>query len=258
MSQTVTRSLQLLQAPGCPRLSVAHYQAPGRSTALIVCPGFFKSKETPVFRRLSERLAQEDDVVCLDFRGHGRSGGRYTFSAQEPCDLRAVLEWARPRYARLGVVGFSLGAAIAITTLSRQAANVRSLMTVSAPAAFDEIEFKWWMPEAIRRGIQGLEPGAGCRPGSPWLPKERPVEHIGKLAPMPILLVHGTNDVIVDVRHSWQLYAAAAEPKRLEIIEGGSHAEALFRDDPEGFCRLVRTWFARTLHPALKGGVHSS
>ena len=60
-------------------------------------------------------------------------------------------------------------------------------------------------------------------------------------------MIHGTRDVIVGVAHSRYLYAAAAEPKQLQIIEGGSHAEALFRDDPEGFLNLITPWFARTL-----------
>jgi hypothetical protein len=42
------------------------------------------------------------------------------------------------------------------------------------------------------------------------------------------------------------LYAVASQPKQLKIIEGGSHAEALFRDDAESFCRLVRTWLSET------------
>lgn len=102
----------------------------------------------------------------------------------------------------------------------------------------------------MRTGLDGLEPGAGCRPGSLWLKKERPLDHIARLSPMPVLFVHGTRDAIVGVEHSRRLYAAASEPKRLEIIEGGSHAEALFRDDPEGFMRVVSEWLSATLPPA--------
>jgi hypothetical protein len=51
----------------------------------------------------------------------------------------------------------------------------------------------------------------------------------------------------VDVEHSRRLYAAAPEPKRLEIIESGSHAEALFRDDPQRFTRIVHEWMALAL-----------
>ena len=133
-------------------------------TALLLCPGFFKSKETPTFQRLARALAEEHDVLAMDFRGHGRSGGHFTFSAREHEDLAVVLEFAQARYRRIGVMGFSLGAAIAINTLSRNRERVCSLIAVSAPSAFEEIEFKFWTPEAMRTGLQGLEPGAGCRP----------------------------------------------------------------------------------------------
>lgn len=228
-------------------ISVDRYGRGDRASAVILCPGFFKSKQTPTFQRLARTLAADRDVLCMDFRGHGRSGGLYTFSAKERADLQAVVSLAQARYERLGVLGFSLGAAIAINTLSRRPDGVRSLIAVSAPCAFEEIEFKWWTPEAIRRGLQGLEPGAGCRPGNLFLKKERPLDNVGKLAPVPVLFIHGTRDVIVDVQHSRRLYAAAREPKALELIEGGSHAEAMFRDDPQRFGRLVAAWFAQTL-----------
>jgi pimeloyl-ACP methyl ester carboxylesterase len=229
------------------RVSVDVYREGKRDAAVIICPGFFQSKDTRTFRRLSEALAREQDVLAMDFRGHGESSGLYTFSAKEGADLEAVLEWGRARYRRLGVLAFSLGAAIAITTLSRNRAQVCGLMAVSAPASFEEIEFKWWTPEAMRTGVAGFEPGRGCRPGSLWLAKPRPIEHIARLSPMPVWLVHGTRDVIVGVAHSRRLYAAAAEPKRLHIIEGGSHAEALFRDDPARFTALATAWLRESL-----------
>lgn len=228
------------------RISLAHSHHGARQTALIICPGFFQSKETPTFRRLAQALAREHDVIAMDFRGHGRSRGWYTFSARESLDLEAVLRWARQRYERIGLIGFSLGAAILIETVSRVREGVQSLIAVSAPCAFDAIAMRWWTPQAMRTGLQGLEPGSGCRPGPPWLPKPAPLACVPRLAPMPILFIHGARDAIVGVEHSQRLYAAAAEPKRLEILEGGSHAEALFRDDAEGFCRLVSRWWEET------------
>ena len=229
------------------RIAFAQHYQDSRSTAVIVCPGFFQSSQTPTFQRLSRALAEQHNVIAMDFRGHGRSGGRYTFSAKEGADLEAVLEWARARYTRLGVIGFSMGGAIAINTLSRSAERVRSLIAISAPSTFEQIEFRFWMPEAIRTGLQGMERGAGCRPGNLLLPKERPIEVVSRLAPLPVLFIHGTRDVIVGVDHSRRLHAAAAEPKRLAIIEGGSHAQAMFRDDPRPFTNLLLDWLAQNL-----------
>src|SRR3990167_4812350 len=93
------------------RISLELYRGPGRAAALIVCPGFFQSKDTPTFRRLADILAVECDILCMDFRGHGQSSGLFTFSAREPEDLDAVVAWAQTRYERIGVLGFSLRAA---------------------------------------------------------------------------------------------------------------------------------------------------
>ena len=228
-------------------VSLDLYRERDHEAAIIICPGFFQSKDTATFQRLSRALAKTHDILAMDFRGHGRSSGFYTFSAREGADLEAVLNWAAQRYRRIGILAFSLGAAIAINTVSRNRGRVLSLVAVSAPSAFEDIEFKFWTSEAMRTGMQGLEPGAGCRPGNPLLKKERPIDNVQRLGGLPTLFIHGTRDVIVGVQHSHRLHAVAGEPKRLEIIDGGSHAEALFRDDPKGFSRLIGAWWSETL-----------
>lgn len=250
-----TRTRHTLTSADGVLVSVEAYCAPGREAAVIICPGFFQSKDTATFQRLARALAEHWDVLAMDFRGHGRSTGLYTFSASEGADLEALLLWAVSRYQGLGVLAFSLGAAIAVNTLSRQPERVRSLIAVSGPSTFEEIEFQFWTPEAMRTGLQGCESGAGCRPGNPLMQKERPVETVRNLRTIPKFFIHGTRDVIVGHPHSQRLYAAAPEPKRLELIEGGSHAEALFRDDPQGFLRLVEPWLTETLtapRPSLR------
>lgn len=68
------------------------YQESDREAALIICPGFFQSKETPTLQRLANVLASSCGVVCMGFRGHGRSGELFSFSAHEQADLNAVLD----------------------------------------------------------------------------------------------------------------------------------------------------------------------
>jgi pimeloyl-ACP methyl ester carboxylesterase len=241
----MNRSTQTLITSDGIRISLDLYRKGDREAALIICPGFFQSKETRIFRRLSLAMASGRDVMAMDFRGHGRSSGLYTFSAREGADLEAVLAFARARYPRLAILSFSLGAAVAINTVSRNREGVQTLIAVSAPSSFEEIEFKFWTPEAIRTGVNALDSLSGCRPGNLLLKKERPIERIRRVRGIPILLIHGTRDVIVGERHSHRLYAAAAEPKRLEIIRGGSHAEALFRDEPERFTKLVNDFLGQ-------------
>ncbi len=227
-------------------ISLDLYSHGSRDRVLVICPGFFQSKDTPTFQRLANLLAASCDVISMDFRGHGRSGGLFTFSACEQADLAAVLRWAQERYAHVGVLGFSLGAATVINLASHQN-GIRSVIAVSAPAAFEEIEMKFWTPQAIETGIRGLEPGAGCRPGNLLLKKERPIESIRNLASVPVLFIHGTQDVIVSHHHSERLYQAVQGPKQLILIEDGGHAEELFRCRPEEFLPPIHAWLKTTL-----------
>jgi pimeloyl-ACP methyl ester carboxylesterase len=60
--------------------------------------------------------------------------------------------------------------------------------------------------------------------GWPEVP-ESPVEVVGRIAPIPLLLVHGDADHYFPVEHPHALYDAAGEPKELWLLEGFGHAE---------------------------------
>lgn len=57
-----------------------------------------------------------------------------------------------------------------------------------------------------------------------------PVEAIGRLAPRPVLLFHGTDDRVVPVEHAHRLLAAAAPHTELRITEGVGHCGSYFAD----------------------------
>ena len=229
------------------RISMSLRHGPSGTGVVVICPGFFQSAQTPTFQQLADALADAQDILTLDFRGHGRSKGFYTFSAKETYDLEAVLDWARSRYRSIGLLGFSLGGAVAINMAGRRPGWVQSLVAVSAPCAFEEMELKFWVPRSLKTNMQGFERGAGCRPGNPLLGKERPIQSVGKLRQVSTLFVHGELDTIISPQHSRRLYEAAPEPKRLAIIPEGGHAEALFRETPRQFVQLINGWYAATL-----------
>ena len=82
---------------------------------------------------------------------------------------------------------------------------------------------------------------AGVAALSPQLYGTRTVE---RLAPRPLLIVHGTADKILDAEASKDIYSRAKEPKRLELYEGAGHglgscAEELFE--------LVKGWLLEDL-----------
>ena len=50
-----------------------------------------------------------------------------------------------------------------------------------------------------------------------------PVDHVGLIAPRPILIIQGENDDVVPPKHASELYACAGEPKEIQWIAGEGH-----------------------------------
>jgi pimeloyl-ACP methyl ester carboxylesterase len=59
-----------------------------------------------------------------------------------------------------------------------------------------------------------------------WDPvPEAPYEVVGRIAPVPLLVVHGDADLFFPVEHAEQLYGAARDPRELWIEPAFGHAE---------------------------------
>ncbi len=72
-----------------------------------------------------------------------------------------------------------------------------------------------------------------------WDPvPESPMELAHRIAPVPLLVVHGDADKFFPVGHAEALYAAAGEPRNLWIEPGFGHAEAAA--GPELIARIGR------------------
>ncbi len=57
-----------------------------------------------------------------------------------------------------------------------------------------------------------------------------PLRDIGRLAPRPILIIHGMKDTIVDPKDASLLYEAAGDPKELWLLPNVEHCGAYFED----------------------------
>jgi pimeloyl-ACP methyl ester carboxylesterase len=213
---------------------------------IVVAPGFFQSKETPTFRNMAADLTRSMDAIMMDFRGHGKSTGKYGFSAHETEDLKAVVDYARKHYKKVGVLGFSLGGTIALLEQARYR-NIDSIACVGSPADFDKVEFQWWRWESFVLGVKGMEKGAGVRPDNPFLKKQKPIDIVASLTPTPLFFLHGRRDPTVLPQHSEALYRTAHLPKTLKIYPQGSHAEEIYRQFPTEFIADVLWWFQDTL-----------
>ncbi|RJL32433.1 alpha/beta hydrolase [Bailinhaonella thermotolerans] len=218
-------------------IDAAHtpYRQTGRGAeglAVVLAHGFtgtWRSRDT---RRIAHVLSGYAGVLSFDFRGHGRSGGHSTVGDQEIHDIEAVVRHARRiGYDRVAVVGFSMGAACAVRHAALMG-GVDAVVAVSGPsrwyyrdtAPMRQVHWAIERPEGrllarVFKRTRILSRG--------WDPvPEEPREVISRIAPAPVLIVHGDADPFFPLEHAEQLHAAAGEPRELWVEPGYGHAES--------------------------------
>ncbi len=143
----------------------------------------------------------------------------------------------------LGVMAYSMGASIAIIG-SAQSDDVEALVLDSAFAShWSVIDYH------VRRAVP--------LPSAPfvWMADQvmwwrakyhfhqvEPLRDIRKLAPRPILLIHGGKDSVVDPHDATLLYEAAGEPKELWFFPEAEHCGAYFMNRV-AYCEKVAAFF---------------
>src|ERR1039458_5973204 len=216
MSLPVVKALTLVTSDGVP-IDAAHL--PGDTDlAGGVADGFTLSWQRPAIWRVATRLTKVGGVVIFDFRGHGRSGGLSTMGDREIKDLDVAVAYARELgYRRIVTVGFSMGASIAVRHAGL-IGGVDAVVSVSGPG-------RWYYrgTKPMRRVHWAVERRVGR---VRWDPDPLPPnEAAARIAPVPLLIVHGDEDLYFPPDHAQQLYDAAREPKELWIVPGFGHAE---------------------------------
>jgi len=230
MSRPVLKALTLVTADGVP-IDAAHL--PGDSDlAIVLAHGFTLSWQRPAVWQVATRLNRVGGVVTFDFRGHGRSGGLSTMGDRETRDLEVAVAYARELgYRRVATVGFSMGASIVV----RHAAlvgGVDAVVSVSGPGRWyfrgtkSMRRVHWAVERRLGRVVTRTLLNTRVSPVR-WDPVPLPpAEAAARIAPIPLLVVHGDQDLYFPTDHAQQLYAAAGDPKELWIVPGFGHAES--------------------------------
>lgn len=223
------------------KIAVNHYQN-GFDTVLIIAPGWFMTKDSKPFRLMSEEFSVYTDVITMDFRGHGKSKGCFTFTSKEMYDLNAVLEFAKKYYKKIFLMGFSLGAATSIITAAENK-NIEKLIAVSAPSEFKKIENHWWQKEAWLPTVKKCEPKVwmSIRPGKIYGKKLKPIEEVNKIT-CPTMFIAGDKDPTVGEWHTKLLYEKAKCQKQFVEFENCCHAEDLYLQKHEKFVKTCIDW----------------
>ncbi len=224
------------------KIGINHYRN-NFEEVLIICPGWFMTKDSRAFREMSIEFSKYMDVLAMDFRGHGKSSGFYTFMSKETRDLSTVVNFAKEHYKNVYLLGFSLGGGL-VLTYSALEGNIDKVIAISAPADFYKIENRMWRPEAwIPTLFKKFEPERwlSVRPEPLLRKKLKPVDIVDKIT-CPVLFIAGKKDPTVFEWHTRALFERAVCPKHYELFENGRHAEDLFMDEKDRFMNICLEW----------------
>jgi pimeloyl-ACP methyl ester carboxylesterase len=202
------------------------------SVALVTAHGFTVHCRRPGVAAVVAGLRRFGAVVSFDFRGHGRSGGLSTVGDLEVADLAAAVAWARDLgFRRVVTVGWSMGAGVAVRHAALHG-GVDAVVAVSGPSRW---HYRGTAPMRL------LHLGVETAPGRAvlarlfatrvapegWDPSPEPPDALaGRVAPTPLLLVHGDADRYFPIEHARWLALAAGPTATLWEVPGFGHAEA--------------------------------
>lgn len=223
---------------------------------LILAPGFWRTRLARENLFLASHYVRRGyDVAALDFRGHGDSGGAYSFGAFEGLDLKAVIDQlvgeGRP-YARFAVLGLSLGGSIAAATLGQfPHLPCRALAMISSPADLKTLRPRPWSAGArkqvsLRKAVQMPRMSAGA----PFARRQDVAESLATLL-IPKLIITAEGDWLVAPSHGRLLAQAAAPPVDYVHLDlpGDLHADALVKYVPLRLLRVLDRWFSQNAPP---------
>ncbi len=206
---------------------------PGVQSVIIGCHGHVGAKDDLL--GIGTGLWRDGhNVLLFDFRGRGESDPwPNTLAHQEVADLLTVIAYVQERIpaAHIGIVGFSMGASVALLAAAREPAIAAIVADSPFTSAADVVASRMQRIAPLVAGplLMLTEALIAQRHGY-YLSQIRPIDAVALLAPRPLLLIHATDDSITPVSHAYQLFAAAHEPKELWIHEGIEHCGAYFAD----------------------------
>lgn len=207
---------------------------------VVICHGIGSRKESHA--PFAEFMAQNGfAALAFDFRGHGESDGQLDDHALD--DVIAAIDFLAAQSqvdaTRLAVRGSSMGGMFALHAAIRDS-RVRAVAAI-APAN----------EERVAAGVESgglllilarenLPVRVDVSTFARYLRTRNARAEIAQIAPRALLLIHCQGDELVPYRGTEELFAAAREPKKLLMLEGGHHRFAQQDMDTH---RVTLEWF---------------
>jgi pimeloyl-ACP methyl ester carboxylesterase len=245
-------SVSFLSSDGL-RLAAWFLPPPGMApqAAIVVCHGYpmNRAEMLPHAKFLHEAGFA---VLLFDFRAMGESAGEISsLGYHEVDDLRGALNYLQSRpdteHLPVGVLGHSLGAAVAIMTAA-QDTRIQAVVAESPyPDLHDAIEARF-------RFLLGPASKALAYPAQWWAkrwldlrPRDvSPLRAVQEIGPRAVLIITGQRDLLARWTDVARIFGEAQEPRELWLLKRSGHARCL-RDQPAAYAQRVTAFFRKYL-----------
>jgi len=200
---------------------------------VVLAPGW-KSNKSEILK-YAPPFHDAYNLVLVDLRNGGRSGvADTTWGLREQMDVRAMIDWLErtKQPAWIASMGNSMGGATvlaeAVTDERVQAMILDSMHAHAGVSIGNGLEVENGQPSLP--GSWAIVAGVAIRLGADWTEVD-PVRTIAKVGDRPVLLIHGTDDVLDRPVESADLnfHAAldAGVPVELQYCRGATHGAVI-------------------------------
>ncbi len=192
---------------------------------VVIGHGVTGNKDRPFVMNLAKGIEEVGiSVLRISFTGNGDSGGDFgtcTIS-KEVEDLIVVLDTVAGN-RRIVYAGHSMGGAVGVLAASNdeRIGHLISLSGMVHTAKFNEVEFGDQIPD---EGFMWEE--EDCPLSSAFVNDMNEISSVlekGSQIKVPWLLIHGTEDDVVPIDETHEIFEKANEPKKKVVIGGADH-----------------------------------
>lgn len=205
----------------------SHHGRPDAGELVLIGHGVTGNKDRPFVISLAEGLAKAGiPAIRFSFSGNGASAGSFSKCtiSKEVEDLGAVLDAFPDR--TICYIGHSMGGAVGVLRAARDP-RIKALVSLAGMVhtrAFGEREFG-----AVKPGEGFMWDDPNCPLSQEYMDDMARIGSVLHEAPkinVPWLLVHGSEDDVVPIQESREIFARANEPKQLIELNGANHVFA--------------------------------
>ncbi len=222
------------------------YVAGEKTSTIIIVTGMHQNRvdySIGTLEMTKDLVERGYSVLLFDQRGRGESEGKGVLLTKVERDIGGAFDYIRERGCpaeNVGIIGFSAGAASAITFASQD-----NVATVVSDSCFADVADTFIGKGASESGMPRLITkffGLGTLLMSRIMYGYRKVNPVDRVADVacPMLFIQGGKDDLVPIEDAHKLYKASGNPSdEVWLVPDAGHTEA-YCIDPFGYiCRVT-------------------